>query len=514
MPNKNVELLKKEQNLADTHTNIPKKKMIVRILIVVMLVLLGVGIGVYITPVNRLNRQVELGKKCLLELRYEQAKAYFDKAIEIDEQCMEAYMGGLEARMKGASTETENFFEEIQSQIERMDSDTQQENMQYILEVYEKSPEIYTDDKKLSSVLVRGVLLSGQDVSICRELEACYLRLAEAAETNEMYVEALNYYKKALSLQYKEEIFSKRNQCLMKYIDQLMENKQFEYLRGLLAEYKEGMDPVELQRITKEVDEAEALLDKQNSFMKKIYEYMRSGNYEAMCEIDGSDEASEFMKNMQEKNFYYSEQEESNNTKYAAGLCLENNGGYYFYLGDVMDNQKEGSGVSFVSFSSSAYCIYSGEWKQDAPNGKGTMVYISDDTKREYSGMLVDGLWDGHVSATVEVYWQEYTYDLSFDADEGIPINIEQRLYDEGIFREERVAIVNNEFGSFDVGERALGPDDIDMDESKYVYAWNYNETPKPDWDDEWYWPFPYPYMYSASDGKTTVGIFGFSDSL
>ena len=65
--------------------------------VVVVLIVLVVGIGIYNTPENRLQRQLNLGNKYLEEQQYEEAVLAFDRAIAIDEACVEAYLGKAEA---------------------------------------------------------------------------------------------------------------------------------------------------------------------------------------------------------------------------------------------------------------------------------------------------------------------------------------------------------------------------------------------------------------------------------
>ena len=56
-----------------------------------------VGICIYNTPANRIQRQLDLGNKYLEEENYEQAIVEFDKAIAIDPMSADAYLGKAEA---------------------------------------------------------------------------------------------------------------------------------------------------------------------------------------------------------------------------------------------------------------------------------------------------------------------------------------------------------------------------------------------------------------------------------
>ncbi len=75
-----------------------KKKMWLLIsTVVVVIIALAVGIGIYNTPTNRLRRQLDLGNRYLEEKRYAEAALAFDRAIAIDETCIEAYLGKAKA---------------------------------------------------------------------------------------------------------------------------------------------------------------------------------------------------------------------------------------------------------------------------------------------------------------------------------------------------------------------------------------------------------------------------------
>ena len=74
-----------------------KKKLGILAVIVVVLAALAVGFGIYNRPENRLARQLDLGERYLEEQNYAEAVLAFEKAIQIDERCMAAYVNGIEA---------------------------------------------------------------------------------------------------------------------------------------------------------------------------------------------------------------------------------------------------------------------------------------------------------------------------------------------------------------------------------------------------------------------------------
>lgn len=70
---------------------------LVLVVVAVMLIDVLIGIGMYNTPANQLNRHLKLANRYLEELDYEQAVVEFDKAIRIDSVSAEAYLGKAEA---------------------------------------------------------------------------------------------------------------------------------------------------------------------------------------------------------------------------------------------------------------------------------------------------------------------------------------------------------------------------------------------------------------------------------
>lgn len=73
-----------------------RKRILVSIAGIAILLAVVVGICIYNVPENRLSRHLKMANKYLLTMEYERAIVEFDKAIEIDSMCMEAYQGKAE----------------------------------------------------------------------------------------------------------------------------------------------------------------------------------------------------------------------------------------------------------------------------------------------------------------------------------------------------------------------------------------------------------------------------------
>ena len=136
------------------------KKRILPFLIVaaVALIALAVGIGIYNTPANRLQRQLELGNRYLEEQQYEEAIVAFEKAISIDDRCLEAYVGGIKAYQGLGDTEGMIvFYERALAVVDGMEESELAENMDAAVTIYLMAADVYSDDiEKAIEILERG----------------------------------------------------------------------------------------------------------------------------------------------------------------------------------------------------------------------------------------------------------------------------------------------------------------------------------------------------------------------
>ena len=88
---------KNDKNDGNVKNGRKRGKLIGLIAAAAVLIAAVVGIGIYNAPSNRMSRYLDLGARYLEEQNYEQAVIAFNKAIEIDDRCMEAYAGDIKA---------------------------------------------------------------------------------------------------------------------------------------------------------------------------------------------------------------------------------------------------------------------------------------------------------------------------------------------------------------------------------------------------------------------------------
>lgn len=482
------------------------KKNIIIMLIILIIIAGIVALVTFNSPAERKKRLLNLGEKYLSELDYENALTTYDQVIMLDKKCIEAYRGGIEARLELNNKDTASFYSQALNVVSGIEKENEEAEKDNIIFIYHNAHRVYeNNDKMLCTILEKGAEQYEYD-DIEKELQDCYLRLATKYEENKDYANALDNYSKASALdeKTKEKTYDQLCSCIKKYIDELLVQEKFETIRDLYEAYGKTAESVDFESVLDEVEKREQILMKQEKFLKKVYQCMSAENYEAMMEIDGSDEAREFVSTMSSTCQYYSDQT-SGKEQLAVGVCCFGDNGYYFYYGQINDGIKSGKGTSFIKTRDNAYEIYTGDWSNDMPNGNGElMIRHVDEYTRICTGELINGLWEGHIDSTLVFDTSEHVWNMDFDAQKGIPENITQRLYDEGVFYEGKYSSGSNSEAYNGVTYKpGFSEKDLDIPEGYYLYAFDIDMN-APDID------FIHPNAYAYSNG-TPMGIAGFA---
>ena len=205
-----------------------------------VLIALAVGIGIYNTPENRLRRQLDLGNRYLQEQKYSEAALAFEKAITIDERCIEAYVGGLEAYLGTGDAEgAKTFYDKTLAMLSGLDADYVAENRDGIVELYLSVEKVYGDDpEKVAEILEGGYKQIGEDGRLKDKLIESYIGIAKEKTEEGAYEEALETYDRLIELDRENvDMIAGLCDCLNKYIDILMKEKRYDEIRALAEKY-------------------------------------------------------------------------------------------------------------------------------------------------------------------------------------------------------------------------------------------------------------------------------------
>lgn len=444
------------------------------------------GISVYNTPENRLVRQMDLGYKYLVEGRYEEAIVAFENAITIDNKCIEAYAGSMEAYMHTENDENiQKAYNKALAAIENQENEIGIENIEYVIEIYMLADKVYSNDlEQALQILEAGFWITKGNDTIKAQLIKDYLGVAEERVENEMYGESLFAFDRLLELEGdNQKILGELSEFLDKYLDILMQEGKYDEIKALADKYKDVSLKVEFEMILKEIEEIQRIEAENKTFMQEVYELMSLEDYNAMYDIYNSDKTRTFIERMEQNSYIYFPESNERMLGEGAGVYKYGEGEYYFYYGEYVEGIRKGKGVVFKNLSDyEGYRVFCGEWEQDAPNGYGEIKKSSHARNNaEVSltmvekGNLKNGLWDGYVE--VQQYAMGTTFDLSFVAINGVPTEdkTEQFVSDTGL--------------------------DPELLENEYIFAYGYGYTNN--WRG-WAWSFV------TKDG--TLGVPGFEN--
>lgn len=157
----------------------------------VILIAVAVAVSVYNTPTNRLHRKVDLGNKYLEEQNYEQAAIEFEQAIEIDECCVEAYAGGIEAYLGADDIDgAKDLYDRTLTMLDGLDADTLASNVDYVVEINLAAEMVYADDRDMiARILQEGYAKTGDERLQAKIEELEELQAQEDAEKERLLAE-------------------------------------------------------------------------------------------------------------------------------------------------------------------------------------------------------------------------------------------------------------------------------------------------------------------------------------
>ena len=113
--------------------------------------------------------------------------------------------------------------------------------------------------------------------------------------------------------------------------------------------------------------------DESDALLARVYELMERGEALTVAQqIDASEEASAVAEIMTEDYILYAPEGIYDGfSGKASGIYRTDDGGYYFFYGDIKDGIREGEGTTCWK-TGDRYEVFEGDWLYDAPNGEGT----------------------------------------------------------------------------------------------------------------------------------------------
>lgn len=400
--------------------------------IAIVLIALIVGIGVYNSPANSLARQLDLGNRYLEEKNYEQAAVAFEKVIEIDERCIEAYAGGVEAYIAMSDTEKLHaLYENAVIVIENLEEAGLESNINSVIAIYLAAEQVYPGNfEKIIDFMRKGYDITGKNADIGERLIQNYLFLAE------LYIDTGNGGRSAQATADMIEAYEKAIEVLT-----------------------DGFKITGDQRLKEELDKIQGMYQKAlawqdyvssvESMLGQIANYCKDENYNQVFELMQSKEYEKVLERVEEL-----EQVHKSSTEYGEigiyQVDSESFGNYMIYYGEYVDGKRHGQGVWLGYYESNNY-IARGTWQADMPQGdfevREWLGKLADDvTYRVISGNVTGGVWDGNV---------EWTFETT-----GRPIDIFPVTFNMGHW-----VIIRQEDDIFRVSENGMAIYQKDLDE-------------------------------------------------
>ncbi len=238
---------------------INRKKMIgIATGLMIIVFTLMIGNRVYsAAPENKLSRQLDLGNKYLEDHEYKAAAVAFENAIAIDEKCMEAYVGGIEAYLLMDDKDALlTFYDRALSAVSDLDAGTAGQKTDFVVEIYLASDRVYSDDWEMKiRVLEEGWNIT-ENVEIKEMLIVKYLDIAEEKSVAEDYESGLECFDRLLKLAAEDErVLETLGRCLSVYLECMVKEKNYDEVRRLAGKYKEIVTNIDFNAILKQMEE-------------------------------------------------------------------------------------------------------------------------------------------------------------------------------------------------------------------------------------------------------------------
>lgn len=332
----------------------------------------------------RVKRQLELGDRYLIEFEYDKAMLAYSKALMIEPKQMAAYQGLSDAFT--AQKDIDRSINVLKRGLAAADDMTFQER----------------DEE--TEAQIRG---------LNRQIVTQLTDMGDQAFQKERYDRAVKYYKDLIIYDAQEE-------------DSYLKLSQAYESMGDLEQALKALQDAEvatsaLARETERLAVRYEVKKEYEELLERLGSLIRANDGQLAKEVLLTQDFLDLVAKLSEPLILQQSEDQY--------VAVYPNG--YVYIGQMADQKRSGYGDYYTN-NQERYVVYSGEWKDDKPNGNGridTVVYtnLSNRSPNFYgNGYFEDGRSEG--SFSFSIYYQNGNrYDYVFSNSKGIPPSLGRR---------------------------------------------------------------------------------------
>lgn len=357
------------------------KKRIALVALATVMTLSAVGCGASTNP--QLTEQINLGQEYITSGDYESAIAAYESAIAIDKYAWDAHSGLVLAMAEtGRNQEDINaaINTAVAASMELAGTNVKGSQAEALVGFYETAMEATANE-----YIILSVLIASNDVLKDNPFDQEYVSKLETMSEN------------------------------------LIESNNFDAAQELIDRLKEENSNVDVEALEKQKEEKEAVDAAYVETLVKVAEYIETGNWIAMADLDGTDEIKVLSDRIGDVgSFSYTFTEGARAGKTIGYYSMEGCSCNQWYYGDMLDGQRHGFGGWYWAIYSDDQLYvdnYVGQWENDAPNGSGH-IYVSygesilKDEETTFLNGLTNGTFELETVGEDGYVWQA-TYTIS-----------------------------------------------------------------------------------------------------
>lgn len=342
----------------------------------------------------------------LVKGNYEKANKIYDKKYvgldDYDGKLYEIIINGLESAYEKYYKENKSFEEAIDylAKVEMLSDG------EIAILVEEKEWEI-RELQQSRDAYYQGVELVKEE------------KYVKAIAEFDSVIERDSYYEKAI--EEKEQAKESLREQIISEVVLLKTNKEYKDAVEILSSVKDiFQDDTEIQELL-------TICEQEDVFYQIVCGF-EENDYDIIMELNENAEVVDLVKQL-EKNryFFFNDGDKEIKSGKALGIYPFEDGGVWFYYGDLVDGKREGQGRWFaenLTNDEKSYWLYEGQWENDYPNGAGMYQTFFEDniTQVVYEGNFLNGKIDGECSEKFSAD-NDWIY-VNFKAKNGIPEEI------------------------------------------------------------------------------------------